>query len=97
MAEVGQLINTYIQIPLADDGAKGYTPELFAADYLATTGEIWTMNAQKEEAGIFMLMGSTKCTEAMAIELQGRWPMMKYDLINESDGLPTGFVKKTEQ
>ena len=67
----------YIKIPISPNNPI-FTQEDFAADYLATTGEIYVLNNMQEEAGINQMGGSSRITEAQAIELQGRWPMMRY-------------------
>ena len=67
----------YIKIPILPNNPV-YSAEDFAADYLNVTGEIFILDSMKEEAGIMQMTGSSICTEAQAIELQGRWPMMKY-------------------
>jgi len=90
------IVNTYIQIPLAPNKPE-YTKEDFAIDYLATTGEIWVHDNIRDKNGIVEMMGSTKCTEAMADDLKTRWPMMKYDLVNEDGGLSNGFTQKVEE
>lgn len=87
--------NTYIQIPLLPNNPI-YTKEDFAADYLATTGEVWLHNNIQDENGVVEMMGSTRCTEAMAADLKTRWPMMKYDIVNEGAGLPVGFQQVGE-
>ena len=69
----------YLQIPVVDDNPV-FMKEAYALDYLATTGEGWVMNNMEEEAGVRQMMGSSRCTETMAIELQGRWPMMRFYL-----------------
>lgn len=66
----------YIKIPITPEA--GFTQEDFAADYLATTGEIFVLNNMQEEKAEDQMTGSGRITEAHAIELQGNWPMMKY-------------------
>ena len=67
----------YIKIPIAPNNPI-FTQEDFAADYLATTGEGFVLGNMLEQAGINQMTGSSWITETQAIELKGRWPMMKY-------------------
>ena len=69
----------YIRIPVLADNPV-YSPEDFAAYYLATIGENYLLNNMRSEAGINQMGGSTRITEDQAIELQGRWPMMRFYL-----------------
>ena len=83
------LNNIYIQIPIEEQ-------DDFAVDYETVTGEIWVKNNIKDDKGTMPMMGSTKCTEAMAVELEKRWPLMKYNIIEHSAGLPTDFTQNIE-
>lgn len=67
----------YIKIPISPNNPI-FTQEDFAADYKATTGEGYVLGNMLEEAGVNQLTGSHRITEAQAVELKGRWPMMRY-------------------
>ena len=82
----------YIQIPILANNPI-YNSEDFSADYLATTGEVWVMLNMQEQAGVNMMMGSSRATEAQVAELKTRWPMMSWykQIDNE---YPPGWVQK---
>ena len=83
----------YIQIPIAPNNPI-FTPEDYAVDYLETTGEGWVQLNMEEEAGVRMMMGTTRATEAHCIELKSRWPMMTYK-VTDNHELPAGWIPKT--
>lgn len=87
------VINMYIQIPLADNNPI-YSREMFADAYLTKTGEVWVHDNIEDANSVVMMMGSTRCTEQMASELKDSFPMMKYELVVEGEGLPIGFIQK---
>lgn len=82
----------YIRIPILAESK--YTKEDFATDYKATTGEGWVMNNMREEKSEMMMMGSSRLTEAQAIELKERWPMINYHK-QITDEYPDGWNPKT--
>lgn len=82
----------YLQIPVLDNNPI-YLATAFAADYKATTGEGWVMHNMEEKTGVVQMMGSSRITEAQAIELKSRWPMMNYHVQIDKE-LPPGWQFK---
>ena len=85
----------YTQIPILPNNPV-FTPEDFAADYLATTGEEYVLMNMEEEAGVNQMSGSSRITEAQAAELAGRWPMMTY-YVQTGTELPPGWTPKADE
>lgn len=80
----------YIRIPISPDNPV-FTPENFAAAYLAKTGEVFVLSNMREEAGVMQMTGSNRATEAQMQELKVDYPMMKYDL-----EMPANWIPKIE-
>lgn len=94
-SSVARAETIYIQIPILPDNPI-FTPEDFAADYLATAGEIFVLMNMQEAAGVRMMTGTTVCTEAQAAELKSRWPMMSwYKQLDQE--YPPGWIQKISE
>lgn len=84
----------YIQIPL--EAQEKYTAAGFIDDYYKTVGEIFVLNNMQEQKGENQMTGTSVCTEAQAIELKGRWPMMNWYKQVDTE-LPANWVPKVEE
>ncbi len=80
----------YFRIPVTDNNPT-YLKAEWAIDYFDTTGEIWVMFNMAEQSGVNMMMGSRVATEAQAIELKTRWPMMLW-YVQETDEYPNWWT-----